>query len=95
MKNVVVSIKMDPKIKEELQDFAESVGLSMSAILNNQARKVLAERTVEFTEALVPNAAFAKQLDGVESDVRAGRNLTGPMPAKQALAYLKSLPHAD
>lgn len=95
MSQSVLSVKVDPKVKKELQIFAQHIGLSVSAIVNNQLQEVLRARHLEFSERLVPNQAFAKELHAAEADVKAGRNLVGATDTKAALRYLKSLPHAN
>ncbi len=63
--------------------------------MNNQLQEVLHTRHLEFSERLIPNKAFAKELRAAEADVKAGRHLVGATDAKAALRYLKSLPHAN
>ena len=89
MKQSILSVKIDPKLKKEVQTFADHVGLSVSDIVKNQLRQVLRERRVSFEEELVPNAKFAKELREIEEDIKAGRNIVGPFDSVDDL--MKSL----
>lgn len=96
MNQVILSVKVDPKLKKEVQEFAERVGLSVSAIVNNQLRTVLSERRVEFEEELEPNAKTARQLLQAEKNWQSGKNISGTYKSIQELEkHLNSLGHAD
>lgn len=95
MKQIAVTIKIDDELKADVQALAKNMGLSFSSIVENKLREVRRERRVEFTEEFIPNKKFAKELLEIEEDIKAGRNMTGPMEVDEAVKYLMSLPHAD
>lgn len=88
-----MTIKIDTELKVEIQKLAKNMGLSVSAIIENKLREVALERRVVFEETLMPNAHFAKELRGIEEDIRHGRNMSGPFDdVDELLDHLKSQP---
>lgn len=78
MSQIPVTIKIDAELKAEAQKLAKSLGLSLSAIVENKLRQAVRERRVVFEEELTPNAKTAKQLREIEEDIKARRNMSGP-----------------
>lgn len=96
MSQIPVTIKIDAELKQEAQKLAKSLGLSLSAIIENKLRQVVRERRIVFEEELVPNARTAKTLREIEEDVKAGRNLSGPLKTLEEIEnHLNNLGHAD
>lgn len=92
MKQSALTIKVDAQVKADAQKVAKSLGLSLSAIIENKLREVVRERRVVFEEDFTPNAKTAKQLKEIEADVAAGCNLSGPFEDIDALEkHLNSL----
>lgn len=87
-----MTIKIDADIKAQAQEVAKSLGLSLSAIIENKLKEVVRERRVVFEDDFTPNAKTAKLLAQIEEDVRAGRNMSGPFKTIDALEdHLNSL----
>lgn len=59
MSQIPVTIKIDAQLKQEAQQLAKSLGLSLSAIVENKLRQVVRERRVVFEED--PPAAPSKR----------------------------------
>lgn len=79
MSQIPITIKIDAALKNEAQELAKNLGLSLSAIVENKLRQAVRERRVVFEEEpLVPNAKTAKLLREIEEDIKAGRNLSEP-----------------
>ena len=96
MSQIPVTIKIDASLKQETQKLAKSLGLSLSAIVENKLKEVVRERRVVFEEELIPNKKTAKDLRQIENDVKAGRNLSGSFNTFDELEkHLDSLGHAD
>ena len=96
MSQIPVTVKIDVELKQEAQKLAKSLGLSLSAIVENKLKEVVRERRVIFEEELIPNKKTAKELRRVEEDVKAGRNLSGPFKTfKELEQHLDNLGHAD
>jgi DNA-damage-inducible protein J len=92
MSQTPVTIKIDSDVKYEAQKLAKSLGLSLSAIVENKLKEVIRERKVLFEEDLNLNDTTAKQLLEIEADVKAGRNLSGSFKTFEELEkHLDSL----
>jgi DNA-damage-inducible protein J len=96
MSQIPVTIKIDADLKQEAQQLAKSLGLSLSAIVENKLRQVVRERRIVFEENLVPNQKTAAALQQVEADAKANRNLSSPFDTIEKLErHLNNLGHAD
>lgn len=96
MSQIPVTVKIDADVKQQAQKLAQKLGLSLSAIIENKLREVVRERRVIFEEELIPNAKTAKELEKIELDIKAGRNLSGPFNTFEELErHLNNLGHAN
>jgi addiction module RelB/DinJ family antitoxin len=96
MSQIPVTVKIDADLKHDAQKLAKSLGLSLSAIVENKLREVVRQRRVVFEEDTVPNEQTAKELRKIEADIKAERNLSGPFKTFGELEqHLNSLGHAD
>ncbi|HEY1645490.1 MAG TPA: type II toxin-antitoxin system RelB/DinJ family antitoxin [Candidatus Saccharimonadales bacterium] len=96
MSQVPMTIKIDADVKQQSQKLAKRLGLSLSSIVENKLREVVNERRVVFEEELIPNDKTAKELEIIEADIRAGRNLSDPFNTFDELErYLNNLGHAS
>lgn len=90
MKTSMITIKVDPKTKTAIQEVAEDLGLSLSALTNAFYKQVARERHVEFSVGLSPTPYLEKILEDAEEDFRTGKNLSPVFSnAKDAIAYLR------
>ncbi|MDO8729067.1 MAG: type II toxin-antitoxin system RelB/DinJ family antitoxin [bacterium] len=88
----MLNIKMDRKLKVEVQKVAKEMGLPVSALMNNAARKIIETRSMTFQAPLIPNAKTAKILDKALRDIKAGKNLSPVFTtAEEMNRYLDSL----
>ena len=60
MSQVPVTVKIDATVKLQSQKLAQRLGLSLSSIVENKLREVIAERRVVFEEELIVNEKTAK-----------------------------------
>ena len=83
---------MDTKLKKELKKTADIMGLPVSALMNNAAKKIVEQRVVTFQAPLIPNAKTAKILDKALKDIKAGKNLSPVFETGEEMdRYLDSL----
>lgn len=59
----MLNIKTDSKLKNQAQEIAKDLGLSLSVILNNYLRELVNERRVVFTDHPMPNKKTEKILN--------------------------------
>lgn len=71
-KYAVINLKTDPKLKDLAAKTADKLGVSISAVLNNELRRFTAEQSVVFEVVEVPNAKTAKQLATSKKLIKAG-----------------------
>ena len=96
MNQIPVTVKIDASLKKDAQKLAKNLGLSLSAIVENKLREAVRERRIVFEETPAPNKRTAKKLLEIETDIKAGRNLSGPFATFEELEkHLDGLGHAD
>ena len=71
-KYAVINLKIDPRLKERSAKVASRLGVSISAILNNELRRLAIEKSVTFEWPEVPNAATAAHLKNSRIQIQAG-----------------------
>jgi len=68
----IINLKTDPELKKAAVKTADKLGLSLSAILNNELRRFTAEQSVVFEVPEIPNAKTARELAKTRKDILAG-----------------------
>jgi addiction module RelB/DinJ family antitoxin len=87
-KYAVINLKTDPELKKLAAKAADKLGISVSAVLNNELRRFAAEQSVTFDVPEVPNAKTAKELAASRKQIEAG-DYYGPFDtAEDMLASL-------
>jgi len=71
-KYAIINLKTDPQLKELAAKTANRLGISISAILNNELRRFTAEQSVAFEVPEIPNAKTVVQLDLSSKQIHAG-----------------------
>jgi len=71
-KYAVINLKTDPKLKKAAAAAADKLGISLSAVLNNELRRFAAEQSVTFDVPEVPNARTAKAMAQSLKEIEAG-----------------------
>ena len=62
IKYAVINLKTDPELKKSATEAAAKLGISISAVLNNELRRFSVEQSVVFDVPEVPNVQTARQL---------------------------------
>lgn len=68
----IINLKTDPKLKKQASEVASKLGISISAVLNNELRRFAAEQSVVFDVPEAPNAKTAKRLTASKKQIDAG-----------------------
>ncbi len=68
----MINLKTDPELKKLAAKTADKLGISVSAVLNNELRRFAAEQSVTFDVPEVPNAKTAKELTAARNQLDAG-----------------------
>lgn len=96
MNTATISVKTDPETKKAVQAFAQSLGVTVSGLINAQLRQALKTRKVELTDTLEPTPYLKKIMREVEEDLKTGRNISGPFTnADEMFDHLKATAQAE
>lgn len=68
----IINLKTDPQLKKQASVVANKLGISISAVLNNELRRFATEQSVVFDVPEVPNTKTAKQLATAKKQIDAG-----------------------
>lgn len=71
-KYAVINLKTDPELKKLAAKAADKLGISISAVLNNELRRFATEQSVTFAVPEFPNAKTAKELAASRKQIEAG-----------------------
>lgn len=71
-KYTVINLKTDPMLKAKAAKVANTLGISISAVLNNELKRFVAEECVVFEIPEVPNKKTAEQLAASKKKIDAG-----------------------
>ena len=74
--NVLLSIKIDKKIKQELQSFAAELGISSTALVNLVVRQTLRDRRIVLDTELEPTPYLEEVMRAADADIKNGKNLS-------------------
>lgn len=91
MSTVLLSIKTDPKTKQELKAFAAELGLTSTAFVNAVIKQALRDRRIVLGTSLEPTPYLQKIIKEAEADYAAGRNITRVTDKTELKAFLDSL----
>ncbi len=86
-KYAIINLKTDPALKVLAAKIADKLGISLSAVLNNELRRFAAEQSVIFEVPETPNAATARLLAASRQEM-AAKDYHHFDDNKQALDFL-------
>ena len=88
MKTSALSIKIDPKVKEEAQKVADELGFSLSAIVNASLKHLVRSKTISYS-ILEPTPLLKKAIKSARADRARGKSF-GPFSLEDSIAFLRS-----
>ena len=91
MSDALLSIRTDNETKKEITEFANSVGLSVSAFVTVVLKQAVKEGRVVLTPALEPTPYLEKVMREALADYRAGKNITQTTGKADLKTYLDTL----
>lgn len=71
-KYVVINLKTEPELKKRAAKVAERLGISISAVLNNELKRFASEQSVTFDLPEAPNVETAKRMSSSQKQIEAG-----------------------
>jgi addiction module RelB/DinJ family antitoxin len=69
----IINLKTDPELKKLAAKTADKLGISLSAVLNNELRRFAIEQSVAFEVPEVPNTVTAAQLSASKTEIESGK----------------------
>lgn len=91
MSDALLSIRTDSATKKEITEFADSVGLSVSAFITVVLKQAVKEGRVVLTPNLEPTPYLEKVMKEALADYKAGKNITRTTNKTELKAYLDTL----
>lgn len=91
MSDALLSIRTDKATKKEVTEFANSVGLSVSAFVTVILKQAVKEGRVVLTPNLEPTPYLEKIMKEAVADYKAGKNITRTTNKAELKAYLDTL----
>lgn len=89
MNTSVVNVKVNTQVKEQAQQVAEELGLSISALVNGYLRQLIKTKTVHFSALEEePSDYLIQSLKEAEEDIKAGRVSPSFENTEDAIAWL-------
>lgn len=73
--NSVINIRTDEKTKQEITDFANELGLSLSAFATVVLKQAVRERRIVLTAGTEPTSYLQGLIKTAEADRAAGQNI--------------------
>lgn len=92
MTKTMINIKTDKEIKENAQQAARDIGISISDVVNAALRNFIRTREVVFSDVPYMTAELERLLGPVEADIKNKKNLSPRLRTKGEVAqYLDTL----
>ncbi|MCL4357380.1 type II toxin-antitoxin system RelB/DinJ family antitoxin [Patescibacteria group bacterium] len=91
MSDTLLSIRTDSQTKREVTEFANSVGLSVSAFVTVILKQAVKEGRVVLTPKLEPTPYLEKIMKEALADYRDGKNITRTTNKAELKKYLDTL----
>lgn len=71
--NTVISVRVDPGVKDAAQQVAHSAGISLSAVINSYLRNIIATRRIEIFAPEPMTPKLEKLIGQVEAELETGK----------------------
>ena len=75
-KTITMNIRVDEETRQELKEFANTVGIPASSLVNASIRQMLRTREVTFNTGLEPTPYLKRIMKEVEADYTVGKNIS-------------------
>jgi len=91
MQTSIINIRIDKRIKQEVQAVAHGLGLPLGTIINNYLNELIREKQVLFSIPPVPNDKLQKLLKQIKSKSKNKKSIQKSLDYNQAIAHLDKL----
>ncbi|OGF52379.1 hypothetical protein A3I27_02380 [Candidatus Giovannonibacteria bacterium RIFCSPLOWO2_02_FULL_43_11b] len=87
----IINVKTDKRVKDEAKKIAETMGLTLSAVINAQLKQLVREQEIRFSTAPKMTTYLENIAEEAREDYRKGKNISMVFDsAEGALKYLQS-----
>lgn len=90
MNTALLSIRTDAKLKKEAAVLADSLGFSLSSLVNAYLRQFVKTKTVHFEENYEPTPYLKRMLKQADKEYKEGKFVSFPNP-QDAVRYLDTV----
>lgn len=90
MNTAVINIKIEPDTKKKAQQIADSLGFSLSSLINGYLKQLIRSKSVNFSLSEEPSDYLIQTLKESKSDIKAGR-VRSFQNSQDALGYLDEM----
>ena len=90
MNSTSLHIKIDAEIKEQAQQTAQELGLSLSAVMKALLKQFIRTKHLSVGVAEIPNISLRRSLQQADEDIQAGKTMSFA-DKKAVIGYLDSL----
>jgi addiction module RelB/DinJ family antitoxin len=88
--NTVISVKVDKETKEAAKEVANSMGLTLSTLINAYLKQVVVTRRVELFAPEKMTPKLERLIGSIEKDIAEGKNLSPAFSStEEAVEWLK------
>ncbi|MFA5755371.1 MAG: type II toxin-antitoxin system RelB/DinJ family antitoxin [Candidatus Paceibacterota bacterium] len=88
----IINIKTEKEIKENAQNIAKEMGISLSDIINASLRNFIRTREVYFSAVPRMTPEFEKILGKIDKNIEEGKNLSPALSSPEEInSYLDNL----
>ncbi len=89
MSSTILNVRIDSKIKKEAAKVAETLGFTLSAVVNATLRNLIKTKSVNFSESYEPTPYLGRIIKQAEKDRKEEKNMSPAFTnAKDAIAWL-------
>lgn len=86
----MINVKVEPRLKLQVHDFAQELGLTVSSLVHALLKQAVRSRTVSLSLAEEPSDYLKKILNEAREDIKVGRVSPAFTNAKDAIAWLNN-----
>ena len=95
MAKSILTVRVDHQTKTKARRIAQDAGLSLSNLVDLQLQKLVAQGEIDVEDSTKISPAFAKNLERIDADLKANRNIEGPFKTTADLFEALDLPPKD
>ena len=89
MNTAVITTKIEPQVKKQVQKVAKEFGISLSSLINAYLRQVVRTKKVEFNLKEEPSDYLKSMINQAQKDYKKGNTSPAFRTGEEAVAWLE------